>query len=182
MIRKIKEFLFWKIRGEIPLSAYIERGLKVGKDFSMEPGCSLDYSHCWLIEIGDEVTLAPRVQVLAHDASTKRALGYAKIGKVTIGSRVFIGAGAIILPDVTIGNDVIIAAGTVVTKDIPQNSIVGGNPGKIIGCTAEYINKNEQFMKIRPVYNEEYTVRLHIAQDKKEKMNKELKNGIGYVK
>jgi maltose O-acetyltransferase len=182
MIQKLKEFLFWKLRGEVPLSSYIERGLKVGKDFSMEPGCYLDYSHCWLIEIGDFVTLAPRVQVLAHDASTKRALGYAKIGRVSIGSRVFIGAGSIILPNVRIGSDVIIAAGAVVTKDVPDNSIVGGNPGKVIGTTDEYMNKNKELMKSRPVYDEEYTVRLNIDQDKKEKMNKELIDGIGFVK
>jgi maltose O-acetyltransferase len=182
MIGKIKEFLFWKLRGEIPLSAYKNRGLKIGKNFSMEPGCSLDYSHCWLIQIGDDVTLAPRVQVLAHDASTKRALGYAKLGKVTIGSRVFIGAGTIILPNITIGNDVIVAAGSIVTKNVEDGTIVGGNPAKVIGSTYEYIEKNQELMTKRPVYDESYTVRQSVSRDKKEEMNNGLIDGIGYIK
>lgn len=182
MIKKIKELLFWKLRGDIPLSAYISRGLKVGKSFSMEPGCSLDYSHCWLIQIGDEVTIAPRVQILVHDASTKRALGYTKIGKVTIGSRVFIGAGTIILPNIKIGSDVIVAAGSVVTKDVEDGTIVGGNPAKIIGNTYEYIKKNQEEITKRPIYDESYTIRQNVSDDKKDTMNNELMDGIGYIR
>ena len=55
--------------------------------------------------------MAPHVQILAHDASTKRYLGYTKIGRVLIGNNVFVGAGTIILPSVAIGNNVIIGAG-----------------------------------------------------------------------
>lgn len=181
MLKNIKEFVFWKLRGEIPLSAYIKRGLKIGKNFSMEPGCSLDYSHCWLIEIGDEVTLAPRVQVLTHDASTKRALGYAKIGRVTIGSRVFIGAGAIILPNVTIGDDVIIGSGAVVSKDVPNDSIVLGNPMAVVGKASYYMEKHRNNMKVLPTFDESYTVRNDVSEEKKEEMKGLLKNQIGYV-
>ena len=49
----------------------------------------LDPSHCWMIEIGDDVTMAPRVHVLCHDASTKVHLGYTKIGKVKIGKTMY---------------------------------------------------------------------------------------------
>lgn len=181
MLKNIKEFVFWKLRGEIPLSAYVKRGLKVGKDFSMELGCSLDYSHCWLIEIGDEVTLAPRVQILAHDASTKRVLGYAKIGRVTIGSRVFIGAGAIILPNVIIGEDVIIGAGSVVSKDVPNDSIVLGNPMTIMGKASYYMEKHRNNMKVLPTFDESYTVRKDVSEEKKKEMKGLLKNQIGYV-
>ena len=80
-------------------------------------------SHCWLISIGDNVTLAPYSQILAHDASTYNFIKYTKISDVTIGNNVFIGAGAIILPNVKIGDNVIIGAGSVVTKDIPNNSV-----------------------------------------------------------
>lgn len=177
----LKEFLFWKLRGEVPLSAYIKRGLKVGKNFSMEPGCNLDYSHCWLIEIGEEVTLAPRVQILAHDATTKRAIGYAKIGRVNIGSRVFIGAGAIILPNITIGDDVIIGAGAVITKDVPSNSIVVGNPMTILGKTSEYLEKHKSNLHTSPTFDESYTVRKDVNEEKKNEMKELLKNKIGYV-
>lgn len=71
----------------------IENGLAIGKNAAIMGEVILDPGHCWLIEIGDNVTIAPRVHILAHDASTRREHGYAKIGRVTIGNNVFIGAG-----------------------------------------------------------------------------------------
>lgn len=97
--------------GEMPLGMIVKRGLTVGKNFSMQSSVKIDPCHCWLISIGDDVTIAPRVQILAHDASTKKALGFTKVGCVNIGNDVFIGAGTIILPGVTIGDHVIIGGG-----------------------------------------------------------------------
>jgi maltose O-acetyltransferase len=45
---------------------------------------------------------------------------------------VWIGGSCVILPGIIIGNNSIIAAGSVVTKDVPTNSIVAGNPAKIL--------------------------------------------------
>ena len=69
----------------------VSRGMKVGVNFQPQNDVVLDPSHCWHITIGDDVTMAPHVHVLAHDASTKRELGYTRIGRVMIGNRVFIG-------------------------------------------------------------------------------------------
>ena len=63
------------------------------------------------------------MNILAHDASTKRHLNYAKIGNVVIEDKVFIGAGSIILPGVRISKNSIIGSGSVVTKDITKNSV-----------------------------------------------------------
>ena len=49
-----------------------------------------------------------------------------------IGNQCFIGMNSIILPGVKIGNNVIVGAGAVVTKDIPSNTIVAGNPAKVL--------------------------------------------------
>ena len=53
-------------------------------------------------------------------------------GPVYIGNNVWIGEGAVILSGVTIGENSIIGANTVVTKSVPKNSVVAGNPAKII--------------------------------------------------
>ena len=98
----IKEFIY-RIRGEYTTEKLICMGMKVGNHFERLNGVILDPSHCWLIEIGENVTLAPRVHILCHDASTKNFLGYTKIGRVTIGNNVFIGAETVIMPGVTIG-------------------------------------------------------------------------------
>ncbi|MDH8602324.1 DapH/DapD/GlmU-related protein, partial [Klebsiella pneumoniae] len=47
-----------------------------------------------------------------------------------IGSNVWIGSGAIILPGVMIGDDAIIGAGSVVTRDVPSGAAMGGNPAR----------------------------------------------------
>ena len=54
------------------------------------------------------------------------------IREVYIGNDVWIGGNVTILPGITIGNNVVIAAGAVVTEDIPDNSLVGGVPAKLI--------------------------------------------------
>ena len=63
-------------------------GLRVGVNFNRLNGVIIDPAHCWLITIGDNVTLAPRVHILAHDASTKNYLNFTKIGRVNIGNNV----------------------------------------------------------------------------------------------
>ena len=145
MIRKILEYL----RGEPQhLDKLIKRGLKVGKNFHRMGRVIIDPSHCYHITIGDEVTLAPRVLILAHDASTRMFLGKTRAANVTIGNNVFVGAGSIILPGVHIGNRVIIGAGSVVTNDIPDNSLAVGNPAKVLCPIDEYLEKEKA--KIKP--------------------------------
>lgn len=57
---------------------------------------------------------------------------YEEIGKINIGSDVWIGYGAIILDNITIGDGAVIGAGAVVTRNVPPYAIVGGVPAKII--------------------------------------------------
>lgn len=141
LIRKILEYL----RGEPQhLEKLLKRGLKVGKNFNRMGGVIIDPSHCYHITIGDNVTLAPRVHILAHDASTFIFFGKTRAANVTIGNNVFVGAGTIILPGVHIGNRVIIAAGSVVTKNIPDNSVAVGNPAKVICSLDTYLEKEKK--------------------------------------
>jgi maltose O-acetyltransferase len=126
-----------------PLKGLVRRGLVVGKNFNVQEEVRLDVGCCWHISIGDDVTLAPRVSIIAHDASTKVALGKTRVGKVRIGNRVFVGASSIILPGVTIGDDVVIGAGSVVTRDIPSGVVASGNPCRVIGRVDEFIERKK---------------------------------------
>lgn len=85
------------------------------------------------ITIGDGTQIAPGVHIYAadhpRDAAT-RATGL-EFGKpVTIGTDVWIGGKAIILPGVTIGDGAVIGAGAVVTRDVAPHARVGGNPAR----------------------------------------------------
>ena len=113
---------------------------------------SIDMGEPYLLSIGNNVTITG-VKILTHDASTFKSLGYTKVGKVSIGSDVFIGYGTIILPNTTIGSKVIVGAGAVVAKDIPDNSVVAGNPGRIICTYDEYIEKNKKLLEQSPVFD-----------------------------
>ncbi|MBU2996741.1 acyltransferase [Cellulophaga baltica] len=119
------------------------KGVKVGDNcrilitsFGSEP---------WLISMGDKVTITSGVKLLTHDGSTwlfndEKGRRYL-YRRVKIGNNVFIGSNSIIMPGVVIDNNVIVAAGSVVTKSVPTNSIVAGNPAKIIGNYSSYGEK-----------------------------------------
>ena len=177
----LHSFLF-RLRGEVTTEELVRRGLVVGKNFKRLNQVIIDDSHCWLIEIGDDVTLAPRVHLLAHDASTKAFLGYTKIGRVTIGNRVFLGAGTVVLPGVTIGSDVIVGANSTVTHDLPDGVVAAGCPARVICTTEEYLAKERARMAQSVCYDESYTLRGDITPQRKQQQKNDLADGrIGYV-
>lgn len=183
---KIINFLRARIRKfineEIWIEDYKKMGMKIGNNCSIQPGVVFDYSHCWLINIGNNVTIAPQVYLLAHDASTKRSLGYTKIGSINIEDNVFIGAKSLIMPGVTIGRDSIIGANSVVTKSVPQGVVVSGNPAKILCSVEEYLEKQQKLLDQSTKYDISYTIKGKISDDKKHTMYNDLIEKIGFVK
>ena len=179
--RYVRDFVF-RLRGDHTTEHLIKMGMKVGKNFNRLNGVILDPAHCWLIEIGDNVTLAPRVHVLAHDASTKMFLDYAKIGRVIIGNNVFVGANSVILPNVKIGDNTIIGANSTVTKDLKGGYVYAGSPARAICPIEEYLEKNRKMMETAPVYGDEYTTRENVDKTKKDQMIHDLSDGWGFVK
>ena len=155
----LKTKILLHLRGEPNIKKLVGRGLKIGKNFKMMRGCVIDSSHCWHIEIGDNVILAPRVHILAHDASTKLFLNYTKVANVKIGNKVFIGAGSIILPGTTIGNNVVIGAGSIVSKNISDNSLVAGVPAKVLGSLQDYLNREQKEIHKNNSFDDTYTLR-----------------------
>lgn len=178
--RRLKRLLF-RLRADFTTEQLIEMGLRVGSGFKRMHGTILDPSHCWLITIGDNVTMAPRVHILAHDASTCHHLGYARIGRVDIGNNVFIGADTVVLPGVSIGDNSVIGANSTVSKNIPANVVAAGNPAKVISSIDDYIARNKARMEKGHVYGEEYTLRAGITQEMKQKQRNDLNDGCGFV-
>lgn len=179
--------LLLKIRNKIlgidprpQMEILTDLGLTVGEDCLIMENCTFDMSHCWLISLGDRVTCAPRVNIIAHDASTKRTLGYTMLGRVTIGNDVFIGAGTTVLPGVTIGDRVVIGAGSVVSRDIPSNSVAVGNPARVIKTFDEYEKNKRDLIERSPLFGEEYKID-QITAEKREEMNRLLDGKTGFI-
>lgn len=179
IIGRLKD-VFRLLTGEIPTKTLIKRGLKVGINFNRQQGCFIDPTHCFLIEIGNNVTFSIRVTLMAHDASTKKVIGYTKIGKIVIEDNVFIGANATILPNVTIGKNSIIGANSVVTKNIPENVVVAGNPAKIICSIDEYQDKYSITNKSK-VFDKSYRYTKNIELKKIEELKKAVEDGIAFI-
>lgn len=102
----------------------------------------------YFITIGDNVTISNDVQLITHDNSVCKFMNNASdvFGEIKIGNNCFIGARSIILYGVTIPDNTIVAAGSVVTKSITEEGkILGGNPAKIIGNTADFAEKMKPY-------------------------------------
>jgi maltose O-acetyltransferase len=108
----------------------VSQGLQLGEGTHIAHPIYIDQLHPWLITIDDYVTLGPYVAIITHDASLNQHTGQTRLGRVTVGKRVYIGVGAILLPGTSIGDDSVVGAGAVVHGDIPPGSLVMGNPAK----------------------------------------------------
>jgi acetyltransferase-like isoleucine patch superfamily enzyme len=92
-----------------------------------------------MIEIGSNFISSPGSMVLAHDESPFMHCGMYKVKKTRVGDNVFLGPGAIIAPGVIVGNGAIISAGSVVTGNVPPDTVVAGNPARVVCTVSEYI-------------------------------------------
>ncbi|WP_252031368.1 sugar O-acetyltransferase [Vibrio sp. SCSIO 43135] len=107
--------------------------IKVGKNFYMNTnGVILD---CGKVTIGDFVMIGPNVTLCTagHPLDAKTRYTYEEFAKpIHISDKVWIGANVIVLPGVTIGERAVVGAGSVVTKDVPADTVVVGNPARIV--------------------------------------------------
>ena len=147
---------------------------KVGKNFFFQPRILPDEPK--LISFGDNVVVASGVTFVTHDVIDKvlNKMNYNftfnyNCAPIEVGNNVFIGCNLTILPNVKIGNNVIIAAGSVVTKDVPDNSVIGGNPAKVISTFDGYVNnrKKENDKLLYPGSNFEIDVIWNRFNDEK---------------
>jgi acetyltransferase-like isoleucine patch superfamily enzyme len=115
----------------IPFHTNFGRHIQIGKNVFINHACTfLDLGG---ITIEDDVQIGPKVNIITEnhpvDPSQRKTLN---LQPVLIKRNAWIGAAATILPGVTIGENSIVAAGAVVHKDVSANTIVGGNPARII--------------------------------------------------
>jgi len=121
--------------------------ITVGENVSIGDCCFLQAAGG--IELGDHVLLGPGVKIWSANHRTAdltrpiKGQGY-EFKKVVIGSDVWIGANAFIMPGAQIGDHVIIAAGSVVgAKPVPAFRILAGNPARVIGTREQQPDSGE---------------------------------------
>ncbi len=117
-------------------------GVQVGVRCRFSPNVNFD-TEPYLISIGDHVEIASDVRFTTHDGGVwvcrDKHPEWDVIAPIRVGSNVYIGTGAIILPGVSIGDNCIIGAGAIVARDIPNNCVAVGVPAKVIKSVEEYV-------------------------------------------
>lgn len=129
LLRQIFPDMGANSRVSAPLTAVRPHNVKIGNGVIVMPGCLM--MSAGGITIDDGAMIAANVQLISnnHDLYERQII---TCRPVYIGKKAWIGAGATILPGVTIGENAVVGAASVVTKDVPANTIVAGNPAKII--------------------------------------------------
>lgn len=114
-----------------PLYINYGKHIKIGKNVFINFDCV--FLGLGGITIEDDVLIAPKVSLLSEGHPLSPGDRQSLVpGHVHIKRNAWIGAGATILPGVTVGENAVVAAGAVVNKDVPDNTIVGGIPAKVI--------------------------------------------------
>ena len=139
----ISIFLFEHRNNAYRVKVWKKMGAKVG--IGCRINCVSLSPESYLIELGDNVVIAKNTKLITHEGSIcifHHENPYLDLfGRIKIGNNTFIGMNCIILPKTTIGNNCVIGAGSVVRGNIPDNSIVIGNPAKVIMSTEQYRKK-----------------------------------------
>lgn len=171
-----------RMRGHPPDAWMVRRGLTLGADVYINETALIDPDFLWLISIGDSSVIANGVQLIAHDGSTRLWNGHIRIGRIDIGSRVYVGAGAIVLPGVRIGDDVVVGAGSVVRHDVPPGSVVVGNPAVEVSTIEQFAGKHQRRLQERPHYpSKGFSGYDDPTLVNIEQMRNDLASGVGYV-
>jgi acetyltransferase-like isoleucine patch superfamily enzyme len=120
---------FWLIP---PFFADYGLNITIGRAVFIGYGCT--FTGHGAIDISDDVMIASKVNLVTagHPVEPDRRRAYITAEPITIGTNVWIGAAATILPGVNIGADAVVAAGAVVTHDVPAATLVAGVPAAVI--------------------------------------------------
>lgn len=137
--------LFGELTGQIlgedfrlipPFYTTCGRNTSVGRNVFINQNCTIyDLGG---VSIGDDVLIGPNVSLITegHPVAPSDRQAYVFARPIVIGSGVWIAAGATIIGGVRIGENSVVAAGSVVTKDVPSDTLVDGNPARVIRSIA----------------------------------------------
>lgn len=111
--------------------------IRVGHNVFVNQNCT--FYDLGGLDIADDVLIGPNVNIITAghplEPAQRRAV---TIGKpIVIERNVWIAAGATVIGGVTVGENSVVAAGSVVTRNVPPNSLVGGNPARVIRSIGE---------------------------------------------
>ena len=115
--------------------------IELGNNININYNTNINASNNGEIKIGNNVSIGQNCIIRASDHKYEEKnvpiikQGHSP-GKITIGDDIWIGANCVVTKNVSIGNHSIINAGSIVTRDVEENSIVGGNPAKLINKKA----------------------------------------------
>lgn len=130
------------------------KDIKIGKGtvFYYPSTITVDMERPWMVSIGEYCKITKGVIILAHDYSRSvirrsHNLIIGEAGLTSIGDNVFIGMNAVILMGTVIGNNCIIGAGSVVKGKFPNNSVIAGNPAKVISTLDQYVDRRKKKVK-----------------------------------
>ncbi|TPM87044.1 sugar O-acetyltransferase [Mesorhizobium sp. B2-3-3] len=112
-------------------------GMRIGRNVFINQNCT--FYDLGGLDIADDVMIGPNVSLITsgHPLEPSRRRGFTTARPIVIERNVWIAAGATVVGGVTIGENAVVAAGSVVTKNVPPNTLVGGNPARIIRSIAE---------------------------------------------
>ena len=111
--------------------------IRVGRNVFINQNCTMyDLGG---IDIADDVLIGPNVSIITsgHPIQPSQRRAFVTAKPIVIERNVWIAAGATITGGVTVGENSVVAAGSVVTRNVPPNTLVGGNPARVIRSTGD---------------------------------------------
>lgn len=133
LMRKLFKKVGERVWMEPVFTCEFGKNITLGNDLYINFGCTI--LDCGQVTIGNNTLIGPNVSMYSanHSLDAEERIAGALIPKpITIGNRVWIGGGTIILGGVEIGDDTVIGAGSVVNRSIPSGVVAAGNPCRVI--------------------------------------------------
>jgi tetrahydrodipicolinate N-acetyltransferase len=135
----------WSVRGRVELMSGTKVVVSEGAHFEMG---DRSYIHCnstvtcfERVAIGKDCAISWNVNILDGNSHDLTIDGVPRpwSGPITLGDRVWVGTGALVLSGVTIASGAVVGANSVVTRDVPERTVVAGNPARVIGKNADWV-------------------------------------------